>query len=202
MTRGVSFTLIEDDIIINTFSEYGNTKKCYEIIRQYAREKDIMTRSDISYRRRYQTINSAISSAVANQTIKNQIKQMEELMKREDKISFIKQTVKTCLAKTDLVRLIEHCQERIKELSHLDSDLPYCPLCLCEDCVDVTVSQCGHVFCTDCFVKLGCRPIKPNKRHLDCPICRQEWNSPSNVAIMKSNSSCLDCKTTYHKLKL
>lgn len=188
MPRGQSFTLIEDEILLSAFTVYGRTEQCYNKIKEQALINSLSIRTFESYRRRFSIITTAITSTVAN-TTKNVLKNQRETNKAE----FINNIISSCNNIDDLDVIINKCTEKKKELENKKKTLPDCPICLQKSCSQVVMSQCKHIFCIECFIKLQARKTKYGEDYLDCPICRAKWDEPLEIKLMKENVNIYEC---------
>lgn len=78
--------------------------------------------------------------------------------------------------------ILDCIKRRREEIKKEEETLTECPLCLSEIDENCIISNCGHVFCVECYCKNVSRPLQ---RYSDtshsCPSCRTAWDEPNKI---------------------
>lgn len=99
----------------------------------------------------------------------------------------------------EMAKLQETFKRRKEQLVREESTFPDCPICF--DTIDgesplqSVLASCGHVFCAQCYMRQCSTPLATyTQRCHKCPMCRSDWNKPSNVHIMPKGATVAMCK--------
>lgn len=99
----------------------------------------------------------------------------------------------------EMAKLQETFKRHKERLEREESAFPDCPICF--DTIDgesplqSVLASCGHVFCAQCYMRQCSTPLATyTQRCHKCPMCRSDWNQPSNVHIMPKGATVAMCK--------